>query len=340
VNLRIDADLDGTGAFLNISTASFLKVDSGDKIERFQPSYGQTIYGKSIPSEGLKQSDFVKSIINMLNLYIITNPNNEFDLIFTPYPDFYSDTTLDWSDKKSLSKGVSIKPPSEWTPKSYSFKYKKNTDYLSTEYFNKYGTAYGSYLHTTGNEFAKDDNAFELAFALVPSQTRGTSNRILPAMYQLNEDGLFKKERKEYTIAFFFGRKTSSATYTVTGTGVTIPATADFGLASHVYDPYTSEDGTLWDLSFTVPSEIYYTSTAFYPTLDLFSKYYQGYVTAKSSKDAKLVTLYLLLKPSDTQALDFRKLIKIDSGLYYLNKVDGYNPLGNELTKVELLRLV
>jgi hypothetical protein len=30
----------------------------------------------------------------------------------------------------------------------------------------------------------------------------------------------------------------------------------------------------------------------------------------------------------------------MDNGIYYLNKIDGYNPLGNELTKVELLRLV
>ena len=38
--------------------------------------------------------------------------------------------------------------------------------------------------------------------------------------------------------------------------------------------------------------------------------------------------------------LSFRKYVRMDNGIYYLNKIDGYNPLGNELTKVELLRIV
>ena len=38
--------------------------------------------------------------------------------------------------------------------------------------------------------------------------------------------------------------------------------------------------------------------------------------------------------------LSFRKYVRMDNGIYYLNKIDGYNPLANDLTKVELLRLV
>lgn len=337
VNLKLIGTL-SAGSSLAINTQSSISVNPNAVNERIQADINDTIYGKSIPADGIKQSDFVKSVINMLNLYIITNPINEFDLIVTPYPDFYTNSSIDWSDKKSLDKGVSIKPPSEWTPKSYSFKYLDNTDFYSKQYLGKYNNAYGNYIYTTASEFAKDDNAFELIFALAPSVGNNNNNRIIPFMCDIDANGNFVKLDKKPTIAFFFGRKVSNASYSVTGTGSTINTT-NFGLASHIYDPYNSEDGSLWDLAFGVPNEIYYTSTAFYPEGNLFNKFYLKYINDKSNKDAKLVTLYLLLNPSDIQSLDFRNPIKIDNSLYFLNKIDGYNPLGNELTKVELLKI-
>jgi hypothetical protein len=50
------------------------------------------------------------------------------------------------------------------------------------------------------------------------------------------------------------------------------------------------------------------------------------------------VSLYLLLNNLDIKNIDFTKLVRIGTSLYYLNLVDGYNPLSNELTKVELLK--
>ena len=37
--------------------------------------------------------------------------------------------------------------------------------------------------------------------------------------------------------------------------------------------------------------------------------------------------------------LDFKDIIKVQNGTYYLNKIDGYNPLSDSLTKVELIKI-
>ena len=62
-------------------------------------------------------------------------------------------------------------------------------------------------------------------------------------------------------------------------------------------------------------------------------------MSSKTNKDSKLVTLYFLLNTVDIMNLDFKDIIKVQNGTYYLNKIDGYNPLSDSLTKVELIKI-
>jgi hypothetical protein len=46
------------------------------------------------------------------------------------------------------------------------------------------------------------------------------------------------------------------------------------------------------------------------------------------------------LSLADIQLLDFSKNIIIDGTIWRINKIDGFNPLQNTTTKVELLKVI
>ena len=326
-----------TGSGFTIKNTSYVQVDPVSSASKSPVLYGTTILGKSIVPEGIKQSEFIKNIINLLNLYIIQDPDNEFNLTFIPQPDFYTNQTIDWSDKKDLDKGFSIKPSTEFTPKSYSFKYKDDADFYSKTYKNKYAEAYGNLKYETENEFSKDDIATEFFFSLAPLTLTG--NKPMAQLYDINTDGTYKQLKCNPKLAFWGGKKESSA-YTIKNGATTLNSGVVFyGYAGHIYNIGMESDGRLWDLCYATPKEIYFNIST-YPLLNLYYLYYKKFVDSQNNKDSKLVILYFLLNSMDIMNLSFQKYIKVDNGIYYLNKIDGYNPLSNELTKVELLRIV
>jgi hypothetical protein len=320
--------------FFNTSNVTVGGIDDTKKTNLI---YNSEITGRSIVPDGVRQSDFVKSIINMLNLYIVTDPSNEFDLRFTPYPEFYLDSEVDWTQKMSLRDGVLIKPPSEYLPLKYSFNYKNDVDYYSKFYLAKYVANYGNYSHPTGTEFSQEDNATELIFSLCPLVKNDYNNRVYSAMFDLNQDGTYKQIRTNPKIAFYGGVKDTSS-YTIKNGATVLTTETEYPYAGHILDLDNPSDGSLWDLTFAAPNEIYFTQPV-YPVENLFQQYYLEFMSTKTNKDAKLVTLYLLLNAIDIMNLDFKKIIRIQNGIYYLSKIDGYNPLSDSLTKVELIKI-
>jgi len=328
------------GGTFTITTNSSVIINAKSSTTKIPAIYNTTILGKSIVPEGIKQSEFLKNIINLLNLYIIQDPDNEFNLTFIPQPNFYTGDVIDWTDKKDLDKGFSIKPSTEFTPKSYSFKYKDDTDYYCKIYKNKYANNYGDLKYETENEFSKDDVATEFVFSLAPIVNTGNSDRLMAQLYDINTDGSYKQVKCNPKLSFWGGKKITSYTYSIkNGTSVLASALTNYGYAGHIYNVANINSGSLSDLCYSIPKEIYF-SIATYPTLNLYYLFYKKFIDSQNNKDSKLVILYLLLNSIDIMNLSFRKYIKIDNGLYYINKIDGYNPLSNDLTKVELLRIV
>jgi hypothetical protein len=328
------------GSGYTLKSTSIISASSLSSSSKIPVIYNTTILGASIVPEGIKQSDFIKSIINLLNLYIIQDPNNEFDLTFIPYNEFYTGEIIDWTDKRDLAKGFSVKGSNEFIPQSYSFRYKDDNDFYCKTYKNRYTANYGDLKYETQNQFSKDDTPIELPFSLAPIVNTGNSTRLMAQLYDINTDGSYKQVKCNPKLAFWGGKKVGGTTYSIkNGDTVLSAGLYEYGYAGHIYDPSATSSGLLWDLCFSAPREVYF-NIGTYPTLNLYHFYYKQFIDSQNNKDTKLITLYLLLNAIDIMNLSFRKYVRMDNGIYYLNKIDGYNPLGNELTKVELLRIV
>jgi len=99
-------------------------------------------------------------------------------------------------------------------------------------------------------------------------------------------------------------------------------------------DPYIYYNS----LCFGFPDFWYYQRPAGFNNT-IFNKFFRNQITEITDADSKSVSLSVYLTPSDINLLDFRNLIYINGIYYRLNKVSDYNPLLNQSTKVELLKV-
>jgi hypothetical protein len=72
----------------------------------------------------------------------------------------------------------------------------------------------------------------------------------------------------------------------------------------------------------------------------LFNAYHSEYIAEITDKNSKMLTCSALLNTIDIFNLDFSKYIWIDGILFRLNKVEGYNPMEYNTTKISLLKVI
>ena len=338
---------------ISLATSNQLSVQVSTNVTQYQLLGGQFMLETSIANEvaviydevldlnfclprGIFQRDFFLSICKMFNLYVYDDPVDEKKIIIKPYIDFYSGTTLDWTNKVDRSKTWSIKPMSEVKARYYQFKYKSDNDYYGENYRKKFNEGYGDYIFDTEFDFVKETESAELMFAAsVLYQLNGT-DKVYPSIYKVSSSGV-AEDNMDSVIRILQAKKiTGRTSYNIKNGATNVgSALTSYGYAGHLDDPFTPTN----DLNFGAPKEIYFAATS-YPTTNLFNAYYSEYMSEITDKDSKLLTCNILLNTFDIKDLDFAKYVYIDNVLYRLNIVDSYNPIDYTTTKVELLKVI
>lgn len=311
---------------------------------------GATVTMANFISKTIAQKDFLKSIILMHNLYIFTDPDNDTNLFIVPQNQFYNTyagDAVDWTSKIDYSKAIEIIPMGELTAREFLFTYKTDNDYYNdVRYFKVYNEIYGQKRFIVDNDFQKETTKIELIFSPTPGVQSTTSKRVIPHIYKVDPNTL-AKSRDSFNIRILqYGGMLQSYSAGPLGYAVwnITDATGEILLSSVKY-PYAG----MWDnpvtpsrsLEWGPPQEVFFTPpSAGYPDVGLFVYYWKGYMLEVSNKDSKIWKVYALLTPNDINQLDFKNLVKVDNIYFKLNKIDGYNPLARDVTKVELFKTV
>jgi hypothetical protein len=306
-------------------------------------------------SKTVTQKDFFKSIILMHNLYVFTDPDNDKNLLIVPqnqFYDTYAGNAVDWTYKVDYSKAIEVTPMGELTAREFQFTYKEDSDYWNADrYKKKYNEIYGQRKYVVDNDFEKDTKKIELIFSPTPSiqgDILGFNNkRVVPHIYKVT-NGL--KERDAFNIRVLqYGGMIDSLQ---TGGNSNYPNYATWYIVDAVNDrlvtatkyPYAGMFNNpvtpTRDLCFGPPLEVFFDVTQGYPDVTLYRYYWQQYINEVANKDSKLWKAYVYLTPNDINQLDFKRLVKIDNTYFKLNKIDGYNPLTNDVTRVELFKTI
>jgi hypothetical protein len=101
----------------------------------------------------------------------------------------------------------------------------------------------------------------------------------------------------------------------------------------------TNFNSPRWDLHFQT-REVRFDKIDKIPTLNLFNRFHEKNIKEITSKNSKLIEIYIKLTNKEILSLDFRKLIMIEGVLYKLNLISDFDSDAYESTKVELLKFI
>jgi hypothetical protein len=295
----------------------------------------EIIVNNIIP-KGIFQKDLFISVLKMFNLLVTEDKNKTNHLIIKPYIDFWTGDILDWSDKMDRSKAIKIKPMSEVNARYYNFKYKQDNDFYNEDYRKKFNEGYGDRIYDNGLEFAKDTESVEVIFAASPLFGTSTTDKVFPAIYKKSNENT-KEDSMDHVVRIMQIKKvTSVASWNILNLATNLGSNTAYLYAGHLNNPTTPTD----DINYGAPQQLYFNLTSGDLSNNLFNTYYSSYLAEITDKDSRLLNAYFNLTDLDIFNLDFSKFIYIDGGLYRINKVMDYAPENNELTKVDLLRVI
>ena len=305
-------------------------------------NYNEAIKINNAIPKGIFQKDFFLSICKMYNLYVYDDIFTEKKIFIKPYIDFYPTTSanaLDWSNKIDRSKPLSIKPMSELNARYYQFKYKDDTDYYNESYKKKYNENYGDRLFDTTFDFSKNTESLEVIFASSPLIQIDSAKKRVTQILKLSDNNT-KEQQMDSVIRIMQVQKlTGVASWAIRNQADTADLTTltSYGYAGHLH--FNSSGIPDQDINFGAPKEVYITTSS-YPTTNLFNVYHSDYMAEITDKNSKLLSCYALLNTNDINTLDFSKYIWIDGVLFRLNKVEGFNPMEYNTTKLSLLKVI
>lgn len=280
-----------------------------------------------IPTK-IKQSDFIKSICTMFNLYCEPSKTNPNTLIYKRRDQFYDQgRTVDWTEKLARDKEQDITFLPEITAKSMVLTYKYDSNDLSSKaYTDATKKTYGQLRYVFDNEWVKGEDRKELIFA--PT---------------LNWDTSFGANVPWYTDP----RKPASGIRIVQDGGIlNLPAGSSYFIENYAGEVnplqlttypfvghFDNPEFPTYDINFGICD--FYPSRPYTIQNNLY--YYNWLRTISNINTGKMLTAYFWLTEADIHLLRMSDIIRIDNGYFYINRVIDYNAAKYGLTKVELI---
>lgn len=284
---------------------------------------------KFIPQK-IKQSDFVKGILTMFNLYVEVDKTNPTIINIVGRDDYYDSGKIeDWTEKLVKEKEQEIKFIPEITNKKMLLTYKPDKDWANERYTQATNQIYGQVEYTFDNEFVKDISKTELLFSPTPvantefgaicpiwnGQAPKTNIRIL---YDGGEYTC-----GQYIIVNYRDPQGATGSYVTAST---------FPLITHWDKPYNPT----FDLNF-LPPNYYYRSDNWGSNTNnnLFNSFWRR--TINQINSGKILTAYFELNAYDIQKLRLNDKIRIDNSWWLINSIKDYDANSKKPTKVELI---
>lgn len=293
-------------------------------------SYNAVVAVNSFVPSKIKQSDFVKSIFQMYNLYVEIDEDQPNNLILEHRDNYYDNgTEKDWTNKLAKDREQNLQFLPEVTSKKLRLTYKADKDSPNTIFTDITNEIYGQIEYTFDNEYVRDTDVKELVFSPTPI-VRTIFDAYVPniagAAPKINirvllDGGVFNC--LPYDIFDIEFPNTPSLNIGTTGI-TTYPAVGHFD--NPLLPTYDINFGTC---------DYYYYEPSTLTNNNLYNLYWRR--TINQINVGKMLTAYFDLNELDIQSLRLNDKIRIDNSWWNINKVIDYDANSTSLTKVELI---
>jgi hypothetical protein len=300
----------------------------------------------------IKCSEFFKGILNLFYAYMsdpIYNPvTNKSTIYIDSFINYYEpqENYDNWTDLIDESKEITIQSNSLIEGNIYQYTFSEEKDVLNAKYRELVGIGYGEKqleIETWMNGVVK----FELPFNTYVPYKIENSQLIYPIVKDQTTDSNNVTTSKPYKgkgmLTFYNGLRSGVVNiYNAEGSATgdwqikyDFPMIHHLRFKDNLTNFYTFEP--LFDLHFA-PRNATFDGIKLVPDVNIFTKYHDKFVNEITSKNSKLVSLYLKLSYKDINELDFAKLKMIDGVLYRLNTIKDFDSDAYGTTEVELIK--
>jgi hypothetical protein len=296
-------------------------------IENGIPQGSQVDLNLFIPDK-IKQSDFLKSICTMFNLYAEMDPDNQYRIIYKRRDKFYDEGKIsDWRKKLNREKDQVINFLPNLTNKKLLLTYKYDSgDSASKSYNEKLKEVYGQLEFTFANQHVRDIDKQEIIF----SPTINTQTFFGANMPRFTDDPFSPKTNIRILQDGGLLPCTSWTIeeYPTSPNNITNQTTYPF--FGHFDNPTTPT----YDINFGLPRYLLYQATS----LTQNNLFWNNWARTMSNiETGNMLTAWFWLTEADMNLLRLSDKIQIESGYYYINKIIDYNAAAYQPTKVELI---
>lgn len=284
--------------------------------------YGAVInMNNSVPNK-VKQSDFIKSLFTMYNLYTEQDTEMANNLILKHRDDYYDEgQEVDWTYKLAKDKEQSLQFLPELSAKKLILTYKQDDDDPNKVYFNATKEIYGQVEYTFESQYVKGIDTKEMLFSPTPI---GVSdfNAYLPTI------GIQPKTNIRILHDCGVGTCDAYNIYNYGNTGEI--GITQYPILHHWDDPINPT----FDILFAQPDYMFYEGYNI-TNNNLYNLYWRR--TVNQINVGKMLTAYFDLREDDIQRMKLNDKIRIDNSWWTINKVIDYNCNEQMLTQVELM---
>lgn len=289
-----------------------------------QPIGGFLNMNEYVPQK-VKQSDFVKSIFTMYNLFADVDPEQPTNIILKHRDQYYDEgAEKDWTYKLAKDREQNLEFLPDVSSKRLILTYKQDTDSPNTLYFDTTREVYGQQEYIFNSEYVRDIDTKEIIFSPTPI-TNTPFGAVVPMI-----DG--QAPKTNIRILYDGGVK-SCGYYNLIDGGLT--GTYDvqiYPAITHFDDPLTPS----FDINFGV-NDFYYYDLQNLTNNTLYNMYWRR--TINQINEGKMLTAFFHLNEGDIHNLKLNDKIRIDNSWWNINKVIDYNANTEGLTKVELISI-
>ena len=328
----------GFGTFLNVQGPPGVVGENVDMALQF-------------PND-LKVLDFINSLALKFNLVIQPIPDRQNTLTIEPFNDWVdAGAIVNWTDKVDRSVKWEITHPLNSQPKNILFTDELDDDEVNQYQFTNYNTVYGEYTYESDSDLIEGEKKITPVFAATPVKVIANAQTVVvpflykkepnkyPQPYEFKPRLLFKSTLKEVTGTEARGIEAGQAGYFFISDGSTT-----FPINYYRTLLPTTDSPVDFDTSF----DIHYNNINFWPYQsnfvpgttknDAFSTYWAYYINELYDVDTRLVTMNIVLKPTELQDIKLNDKIFIDGHYYRINKINGANVIQESSVEVELLK--
>jgi len=290
--------------------------------------YNSTINMNLFIPQKVKQSDFIKSIFTMYNIYCEVDKDNLNTLNLISRDEYYDNGKIvDWTKKLDKGKEQELKFLPELQNKKLLLTYKEDKDTANESYTKATNEIYGQLEYTFDNEYVKDITKQELIFS--PTPMTNTSFGAVCPMWAGGYPNLNMR------ILYAGSLIQLNSSYTITNYAGATPITGTtYGFNSHWDKPINPT----FDINFGVCSYYFMTYNFGSKTNNnLFNLHWRR--TLEQINTGKMLTAYFNLNEIDINTLKLSDKIRIDNSWWNINSITDYDANSKSSTKVELISI-